>query len=526
MTGPPSPTKLAGVSNVRNVLANWGSFLVTATAGLFVSPFVVHQLGTSAYGVWVIIGSLTGSMTILDLGVRSAVTRFVAREHARGAHDSAGRIVSTAQLMFLAAGVLAILIAGGLSLGVTNWFTIPAELHATARLVLLVSGFSIAIILNISLFGGILVGVQRLDIIGFSEIVMELVRVALVLIILSRGGGILGLALIGLFLAFSRYSYQRYAARGAYPELRLAFRRPRGADVRAILDVSIFSTLIYVSGSVIAQASTLVVGAMLPISMVTFFAIGGTLPLYARALNRPIAQTVHPRASRHDALNDAVGLQALILNTGRYSTLVVLPLAATFIFRGHTFIGIWMGEEFKALSGYVLLVLSIGLVFSVSRHVMQAAFVGSGRHRHLAPSHISEAVLVALLSVLFVWRWGVQGAAWAVVIPGLVMCLVVFPWLSWRHFGVKPGRLWWDHWVWPILAMLPFATASLVVDRALPTSTYLGFFGQVFMIFPIAVAGAFFLGLSGKERGAGLKMAGAYLRRIRGEPETEHEVDG
>jgi hypothetical protein len=32
------------------------------------SPFIVHHLGTSAYGMWVLVGSLTGYLGLLNLG--------------------------------------------------------------------------------------------------------------------------------------------------------------------------------------------------------------------------------------------------------------------------------------------------------------------------------------------------------------------------------------------------------------------------------------------------------------------------
>jgi O-antigen/teichoic acid export membrane protein len=512
-TAAPGPAPLVGVSHVRNVIASWGSFGVAVVAGLFVSPFVVHTLGTSAYGVWILVGSLTSSLNILDLGVRSAVTRFVAREHARSDHERAGRMASTARLLFLGAGTVAVLVSFLLSFGLEHWFTIPADLVGVARLTLVIAGVSLAVVLSNSLYGGILLGVQRLDLIGLSDTAIEVARIGLVVSVLALGGGLAGLALIGLLLGLLRHEYMRRASARLYPALRLRFARPRGSDVRAILDVSAFSTLLYVSGTIIAQVNTLVVGALLPVSMVTYYAIGGVLPQYARALNRPIAQTVHPRASRLESTGDAAGLREMICSTGRYSTLVVMPMAVTFITRGHTFIGIWMGEAFKALSGQVLLVLSLGLITSVARHVVQAAFVGSGRHRRLAVWYVLEAATAAALSVMFVSRWGIAGAPWAVVLPGMAVSMVVMPMLLWRHFGIHPTAVWGQVWMRSLVAMVPFAAASFAVDRWWPTGTYAGFFGQILLILPLAAVGALYVGLTAEERRTVLQPVARVLGR-------------
>ncbi len=42
------------ISRTKNVLANWGGYVFAAGVNFFLSPFVVHSLGSSAYGIWVL----------------------------------------------------------------------------------------------------------------------------------------------------------------------------------------------------------------------------------------------------------------------------------------------------------------------------------------------------------------------------------------------------------------------------------------------------------------------------------------
>ncbi|MGD0907564.1 MAG: hypothetical protein ABSA96_08275, partial [Candidatus Acidiferrales bacterium] len=67
----------------RNVLANWGGSISYMLIAFFLSPFIVHHLGTSRYGVWVLIVSFTGYLGLLDLGVRGTINYYVARFHAQ-----------------------------------------------------------------------------------------------------------------------------------------------------------------------------------------------------------------------------------------------------------------------------------------------------------------------------------------------------------------------------------------------------------------------------------------------------------
>ena len=46
---------------------------------LIFTPFLISALGDGEYGVYKIIGSLTSSITILDLGIGSTMLRYIAK---------------------------------------------------------------------------------------------------------------------------------------------------------------------------------------------------------------------------------------------------------------------------------------------------------------------------------------------------------------------------------------------------------------------------------------------------------------
>ncbi|MFM7784583.1 MAG: lipopolysaccharide biosynthesis protein, partial [Gammaproteobacteria bacterium] len=368
------------------------------------------------------------------------------------------------------------------------------------RLVLLITAASLCVSIQGGLYFGVLSAMQRLDLVAVADIVFELMRAALVVLVLSAGGGLLGLALIGLALGVLRFWFVQSRAASVYPELGIRLALPAAADVRMILSVSAYSTLIYTSLTVVAQAKTLIIGATLPMTMVAFYAIGTTLPGYANALNRPIAQTVHPRASRCDAIGDIDGLRRLVLGTGRYSALILGPVALTFLLRGESFIGIWMGREFREMSGQVLSVLALAMLFTAPRHVVQAAFVGSGRHKALAPWYILEAATVLALSLILIPRFGIVGAAFASAVPSVLMTCLVMPALCGKLMDMPALSMAWSLWLRPLLAMLPFAVVTAYADISWPASDYLGFFSQVALCLPLAAAGAWLLALQAEER--------------------------
>src|SRR5262249_46730701 len=140
ITGFPSVRRI-----VRNVFSNWFSLLVSTVLGFFVSPFVVHRLGNLAYGVWILVASLTSYMNLLDLGLRGAVTRFVSKGMTRQNHEEASEAVSAALWIRLWISA-AIICSGALISGLaSHLFKIPPELQQPARIVIVVSAFTVAL---------------------------------------------------------------------------------------------------------------------------------------------------------------------------------------------------------------------------------------------------------------------------------------------------------------------------------------------------------------------------------------------
>ena len=65
----------------------------------------------------------------------------------------------------------------------------------------------------------------------------------------------------------------------------------------------------------------------------------------------------------------------------RPATLVILPIAVTFLLRGRSFIGLWMGHEYGEQSGRVLCILDLALVFVAGNQVAISTMMGIGKHK-------------------------------------------------------------------------------------------------------------------------------------------------
>jgi O-antigen/teichoic acid export membrane protein len=487
---------------IKNVLAGWGGYLISAVIAMFLSPFVVHRLGDTLYGVWTLIVSLTGYLGLLDMGVRGAVTRYVARYHAQGKHDEASRTASTAIVLFAIGGAIAILISFTLAGFALDRLHIPPEMHFAARVVAVLAGITVASSLTGGVFGGIVVGLQRVDLTNLVETSSSLLRAASIVLALRWGQGIITLALIQLAFSLLAGFANLLIGFRLYPELSLGLHKVSRPYFRDILSFGVYSFLLHIFAYLILYTDAIVIAAFLPIGMVTFFAIAGNLVTYARQMVGAITTSLTPRASQLDASGHQRELQTETITWTRYATSIITAIGITFVIRGKTFIGLWMGPSYADLSGLVLSVLTIGMVLGMASCVPWSVTFGLGKHKSLVPLYLVESLANLGLSIALVRSMGLVGVAWGTTIPELVFSATFWPWFMSKTLQIPVTQFIRSAWMRPLVALIPFAICTYLIERGWPARNVLEFFLQVGVALVAAFIGCWFGCVSKADREA------------------------
>src|ERR1700733_5051547 len=145
------------------IAVNWMAFAISVIVSFFLSPFVVHHLGNVAYGVWVLANSSIAYMALLDLGMRGAVTHFVAKHQALREDLESSRAVSVA-LAFRALISLAVVFTSLiLAVFASKIFRIPSDMWTAAQWAIVITGFNLSFNLIVGVFAGVLTGLQRFE---------------------------------------------------------------------------------------------------------------------------------------------------------------------------------------------------------------------------------------------------------------------------------------------------------------------------------------------------------------------------
>jgi len=474
----------------RGLGAHSLAFGVSLAVTFFLSPFVVHRLGAVGFGVWALMQSLMGYLTLCDLGLRGAVTRFVAKYQAQEQHRRSSQVVSAALWLWLLVGAGVVAAAAALARPVVALFRVPPEFATSAAWVLVALSASFALALAGGAFNATLAALRRFDLLGGLTTARTLARAGATLWLLSSGYGLVALAVAEAALtALAGLTAAALCVR-LYPQLRLAPRRPEAETLRELWSYSAWVLLLNVSVQVVYYTDNILVAALASLGAVTVFSIAGSLIECLRQMVASLTMTFVPVASNLEALEDRRRLRALLVQGTRAALCLALPPAVVLFFRGPTFIRLWMGEEYGGPSGRVLQILLCSQVFALANSASGNIAYGLGRHRPVAIWAAGEAAANVTLSILLAGPLGVEGVAWGTTLPSLCTALLLWPWYACRLVDVPLGRYLWQAWLRPAAAAAPFALACYLAERFWAPASLAAFFLQTAALLPALALGA------------------------------------
>ncbi|WP_339837927.1 oligosaccharide flippase family protein [uncultured Flavobacterium sp.] len=61
----------------KGAILSYVNIVLTNVIGLVLTPFIIHSLGDSEYGLYTLIGSLIAYFTLMDLGLNNTIIRYV-----------------------------------------------------------------------------------------------------------------------------------------------------------------------------------------------------------------------------------------------------------------------------------------------------------------------------------------------------------------------------------------------------------------------------------------------------------------
>lgn len=465
--------------NVKNLAINWLSFGATGVVMFFISPFVIHSLGTVEYGIWSLVTVLTGYMGVLDLGIRASTGRHIFLYTGRGDHDGVDETIRTSLGFFtlLGAGILvaATLLGGFFS----SLFAVPADYHRLLLWLMPMMAANVWFSAVGAIFSSVLLSHERFDLARGVDLFSLLVRTLGTIIVLHLEYGIIGLALVVVGCNVLPVVCNALLAKMVYPSLRFWPLQLNPLRLKELGSYGVAAFVSTVAIKIVGQTDLFVVGATIDVAAVTVYSVGAMLVYYSQNLLAQIDATFQPALQKFVARDEMGSARWIFFRQTRLAILLGVPMYVGFIVYAESFIRLWMyGPEFGDAS--VRAAATVMAILAASK-LLNLFYVGSGpllaamgHVRFNAILSVAQAIVNLALSLLFVLAFdcGLWGVALGTFVSRLFVMTFLLPW-----YACLKARIAWSDYLWQIggrglWAMVLFAGGSVLIQNLVPADSW------------------------------------------------------
>jgi O-antigen/teichoic acid export membrane protein len=486
-----------------NTLINGAAMLLGVVVYFFLTPFLVHHLGVSGYGLWGLIGAFSvsaGYLSLADIGLQQTAVKLIAEHEGRGEWEEIGRVAKATIYLFLGIGVTMGLATMLFALfGLEAAFNIPDELHHAMRVSFLLFSAQIPLELLTLPFAGILEGRQRYGLLRLTETVRSMTWVAIAVVALLNGHGLVALTAANLFCAALGLVLTVVAARRSLPPRTIGPARPSRNTFRRIFSFSINLFVGRLTGVLYNQMDRLIIAAALTAVALGRYEIAAKLQLLAAFALAFVASAVMPAASRLASTEGGrASLVSMFLEGTKYTLVIVIPITVTLMIWADALIRTWVGSGFDPSIGYARWFL-VWVLFTATNTIGLTMIVGMGYVRNVMVYGLVSTIGNLAISLALVRPLGVVG-----VIVGTLVGYG-FVWYPYMRLFLRALELdWtalWRRTVAPVLVVIvPWTAVVLLAHVVVTPHTLVATLALMAVSVGTAWLGLFRVALRGDER--------------------------
>lgn len=414
----------------KNISYSLLSFIWPVLIAFFVTPIIVLHFGVKEYGIYIFISTLVSIAGLLDVGVSSALSKFIAER--KGGNDAKGlkELFKTANTILLVIGILgAVFIISSIFVGllffsgetmVTYKAYIPAFIYAGV-LFFLNSINALHVIIPTAY--------QRFDVISKIGLTFITIQQAGILLIIFLDFSINSIFLLQALLMFVFYFvYKNYVVKILGQEER-AFLSVYGWNkVEAIncYKFGIISFFNNLAGSSLSYLDRMIIPLFLGPSNLTFYSLPGSITSKVPTLSITLSSVVFPMTSHFEGSGERGMTKNLYIRSMRLITIVSTAITVTFIAFAYVMLQYWINQELADKASDVLIVLALTNLVLAITYPLSNFLLGMGKLRALSITSAATAVLNAVLLFIFLPRFGIIGAAWAYLLALIPYVFLIY----------------------------------------------------------------------------------------------------
>ena len=404
-----------------NLIGQAGPLAIT----IFAIPILIKNLGIDRFGVLTLLWMLIGYLSLTDLGIGRALTKFVAERVGSEKEDEIPLLFWTSlslMLIFGGAGTcLVILLSPWL---VDRILNIPIALHREALYSFYLLGFCIPAVMTTAGIKGVLEAKQRFGFINAMNVIAAIFTFLGPLFVLLFFNSLLAIAAILVFgrviILISIWLFCLYAI----PSLRGTFCFAFDL-VPPLLRFGGWIAVTNTIAPIMIYLDRFFVAAFASVASVAYYATPHSMITKLLVIPTAMATVLFPAFSASYKKDKHI-TKSLFVNGLAYLFMATFPITVIIVCFAHEVLAFWLGANFAQQATRVLQILAIGVFFNCLAQMPSYLVQGSGRPDLLAKLNLIELPFYLVLVYKLTINMGIEGTAISWSVRAIIDAIFIF----------------------------------------------------------------------------------------------------
>lgn len=425
------------------VILSYVSIIASTLVQLLYTPFLTKMLGQSEYGLYSLIASIIGYLTVLDLGFGNAIIVYTAKYRANNEYEKEKKMQGMFKVIFCILAIIVAIIGVGLYLSVDSIFgeTMNAVELQKAKIMMIILTFNMIITFSFNIYSAIITAYEKFVFRKIMSIVNTILKPVLMIPLLYLGFKSITMCLVitfvNILVVVSNYIYcKKYICNNV---------RFQGFDKSLFIEMFGYSFFIFL-GVIVDKVNwsvdQFILGMVSGTIAVSVYSIASQLNQLFINLSTAITSVLLPKVSQMVAKHaTTTELTNEMIKVGRIQWLIIFLMTSGFVLVGKQFIVFWVGEEYIQ-SYYVALLLILPMCVPLIQNLALSIMQAMNKHKFRARIVAIMALFNIAISYFLAQKYGVIGTAIGTTISLLVCNVIIMNIYYSKNLKLEILRFW------------------------------------------------------------------------------------
>lgn len=438
-------------------ILSYVSIVASTVVQLLYTPFLVSKLGQSEYGLYSLVASIIGYLTILDLGFGNAIVVHTSKYRATGETKKEQVLHGMFKVLYFCIGVVAMIIGVIVALNSESLFgnTMSTEDVEKMRIMMLILSFNLFMTFSFSIYNSIITASESFVFQKILAIIDTVAKPLLMIPVLFMGYKSVALCIVitvvNVATLLTNYFYCK-------KQLKVSVKYS-GFDkklLKVVFGYSFFIFLTQVVDQVNWRADQFILGMVSGTIAVSVYAAASQINMMFVNLSTAISGVLLPKISRMVASKvSSKSLTDEMVKVGRLQFYIVFLAVSGFVLVGRQFMSAWLGDGFD--DSYVIaLLLMVPAVVPLIQNTGIAILQAMNRYQFKSVVTFVMALFNIVLSIFLAKNYGAIGAAAGTTIAIVVCNIIIMNVYYMKVIQINVIKFWKEIIVMLVKSLLPF----------------------------------------------------------------------